>query len=310
MRPWYAMRVFLWYCCACLVYDVFCGTAVRAWCAMRVLGGTAVRAWCAMRVFGGTAVRAWCAMHVNRVGQNHIYTMYLRYFWQGNHQIYGHVRRIYAVLANPMCEACSAGANSVKCGGGAHKLRGRFFHASCTVTNARSHSKLTRHAPSTTCACSITPPPPPHTHMLTHINTCMHTQAHTHVHTRTHKHTHSLSLSLYLSLSFSHSHSHSHTHTHAHTHIHTHTHNVCTGHAPHGRSCCWFDHPPCCKSFGSVPQVRAVSVCCSKSVCCVCCVCCSECMLCVVVKVYAVCCSESVCCVCCVCCSESVCFVL
>jgi hypothetical protein len=124
-----------------------------------------------------------------------------------------------------MCEACSAGANSVKCGGGAHKLRGRFFHASCTVTNARSHSKLTRHAPSTTCACSITPPPPPHPHMLTHINTCMHTQAHTHVHTRTHKHTHSLSLSLsiylFLSLTLTLTHTHTHTHTHIYTHIHT-----------------------------------------------------------------------------------------
>jgi hypothetical protein len=27
-----------------------------------------------------------------RVGQNHIYTVYIRYFWQENHQIYGHVR--------------------------------------------------------------------------------------------------------------------------------------------------------------------------------------------------------------------------
>jgi len=36
-----------------------------------------------------------------RVGQNHIYTVYIRYFWQGNHQIYGHIRCIYTVLANP-----------------------------------------------------------------------------------------------------------------------------------------------------------------------------------------------------------------
>ena len=27
--------------------------------------------------------------------------VYLRYFWQGNHQIYGHIRCIYTVLANP-----------------------------------------------------------------------------------------------------------------------------------------------------------------------------------------------------------------
>ena len=36
-----------------------------------------------------------------RVGQNHIYTVYIRYIWQGNHQIYGHIRCIYTVLANP-----------------------------------------------------------------------------------------------------------------------------------------------------------------------------------------------------------------
>jgi len=38
---------------------------------------------------------------IRRVGQNHIYTVHIRYFWQGNHQIYGHIRCIYTVLANP-----------------------------------------------------------------------------------------------------------------------------------------------------------------------------------------------------------------
>jgi len=28
--------------------------------------------------------------------------VYIRYFWQGNHQIYGHIRCIYTVLANPI----------------------------------------------------------------------------------------------------------------------------------------------------------------------------------------------------------------
>ena len=28
-------------------------------------------------------------------------TVYVRYFWQGNHQIYSHIRCIYTVLANP-----------------------------------------------------------------------------------------------------------------------------------------------------------------------------------------------------------------
>ena len=36
-----------------------------------------------------------------RVGQNHIYTVFIRYFWQGSHQIYGHIRCVYTVLANP-----------------------------------------------------------------------------------------------------------------------------------------------------------------------------------------------------------------
>jgi hypothetical protein len=36
-----------------------------------------------------------------RVGQNHIYTVYIRYFWQENHQLYGHIRCKYTVLANP-----------------------------------------------------------------------------------------------------------------------------------------------------------------------------------------------------------------
>jgi hypothetical protein len=38
---------------------------------------------------------------VTRVGQNHIYMVYIQHFWQGHHQIYSHIRRIYTVLANP-----------------------------------------------------------------------------------------------------------------------------------------------------------------------------------------------------------------
>jgi hypothetical protein len=36
-----------------------------------------------------------------RVGQNHIYTVYIWYFWLGNHQKYGVYIRTYTVLANP-----------------------------------------------------------------------------------------------------------------------------------------------------------------------------------------------------------------
>jgi pyridoxal/pyridoxine/pyridoxamine kinase len=37
---------------------------------------------------------------VCRVGQNHTHTVYVRYFWQGIHQIYDHIRCIYTALAN------------------------------------------------------------------------------------------------------------------------------------------------------------------------------------------------------------------
>ena len=40
-------------------------------------------------------------VNIYRVGQNHIYTAYIWYSWQGYHQIYGHIRCIYTVLAIP-----------------------------------------------------------------------------------------------------------------------------------------------------------------------------------------------------------------
>jgi len=38
----------------------------------------------------------------------YIYTVYIRYYWQGNHQMYGHIQCIYTVLANTMCFALRA----------------------------------------------------------------------------------------------------------------------------------------------------------------------------------------------------------
>jgi hypothetical protein len=43
-------------------------------------------------------------IQMSRAGQNHIYTVYMRCFWQGNHQIYAHIRCRYTVLANPTIE--------------------------------------------------------------------------------------------------------------------------------------------------------------------------------------------------------------
>jgi hypothetical protein len=40
-------------------------------------------------------------LHMHRVGQKHIYTVCIQYFRQGNYHIYGHIRCIYTVLANP-----------------------------------------------------------------------------------------------------------------------------------------------------------------------------------------------------------------
>jgi hypothetical protein len=41
-----------------------------------------------------------------RVGQDHIYTVYIRYFWQKTHHTYVHIRCIYTVLANPTKIPC------------------------------------------------------------------------------------------------------------------------------------------------------------------------------------------------------------
>jgi len=50
-----------------------------------------------------TRCRYMCMFRVMfRVFQNHIYTVYIRYFWQENHQLYGHIQSMFIVLANPM----------------------------------------------------------------------------------------------------------------------------------------------------------------------------------------------------------------
>ena len=69
---------------------------------------------------------------ISRVGQNHIYTVYIWYFWLGIHQIYGVYLRIYTVLANPIY-LIDLGANQR----GARLDQGRFCAHS-------SHTKLVR----------------------------------------------------------------------------------------------------------------------------------------------------------------------
>ena len=53
---------------------------------------------------------------IYRVGQNHKCTVYVQYFWQGNHQIYGLIRCTYTVLANPTYICAGMGVGVGVCG--------------------------------------------------------------------------------------------------------------------------------------------------------------------------------------------------
>ena len=82
----------------------YCAVRRAIWAAQEIVleGG-----WVA-RGDGQNRIRA---PFMNRVGQNHIYTVCILYFWQGIHHIYGHIRCIYTVLANPVCERIDACIN-------------------------------------------------------------------------------------------------------------------------------------------------------------------------------------------------------
>jgi len=67
-----------------------------AWSKHKKRGDACFR-WCVPVV----GINSFNSMHTHKVGQNHIYAVCTRYFWQGNHQIYGHIRYVYTVLANP-----------------------------------------------------------------------------------------------------------------------------------------------------------------------------------------------------------------
>jgi len=125
----------------------------------------------------------WQGNHqIYRVGQNHVHTVYTRYFGQGNHQIYGQIRCIHTILAN----SSFSPMNSV--------FSTRFVARTCIC--ARVQCFVYTHTHTHT-----------HTHTRVHTRTHLHTHAHTHVHTYTHSHTHTYTL----------------THTCTHTCKHTHT---------------------------------------------------------------------------------------
>jgi len=89
------------------------------------------------------------------------YTVYVRYFWQGNYHTYGHIRCTYTVLANPTYGTHTTGTLLIV----NHGL-GSWSYRCCTP------NKMIRYT---------------HMHTHTHAHTHMHT--HMHTHTRTHTHT-------------------------------------------------------------------------------------------------------------------------
>jgi len=71
-------------------------------------------------------------------------TVYIRFFWRENHQMYGHIRCIYTVLANPtnnqmlvqvsccFCAAAAAAAAAIYSSQN-RKEGGRVGHAACSA---------------------------------------------------------------------------------------------------------------------------------------------------------------------------------
>jgi len=83
--------------CECLGGNVTYACQYMACCAnaWEEISHTRANTWHALLKHGGVP------SHVHRVGQNHIYTVCILFFWQGNHRIYGHIQCTYTILANP-----------------------------------------------------------------------------------------------------------------------------------------------------------------------------------------------------------------
>jgi len=61
---------------------------------------------CVICRVGQNHICIWCINGISGrelLGQNHMYMVHKRHVWQGNHQIYGHVRCIYRVGQNRIC---------------------------------------------------------------------------------------------------------------------------------------------------------------------------------------------------------------
>jgi len=88
-----------------------------------------------------------CFKVMCRIGQSHIYMVYIRHLWQGNHQAYGHIRCIYTVLANP-----------------SYVKLPLLFQLPYDITHAQIHIST-------------------HAHIYTHTYTQTNTHIHIHIHT-------------------------------------------------------------------------------------------------------------------------------
>ena len=62
------------------------------WCVEYLHDDHVPRGVCWLRISGSNSPRQSVLSSHNGVGQIHIYTVNIRFFWQGNHQVYGHVQ--------------------------------------------------------------------------------------------------------------------------------------------------------------------------------------------------------------------------
>ena len=142
-----------------------------------------------------------------RVGQNHIYiiyTVYIWYFWLGNHQIYGVYLRIYTVLAN--AKHVSAGLECLR-------LAWQAMH-SLVLTDSRWKRPAPPPSAPTLPLALMRPQPAAMREPRAMSSARDHTYTHAYMHTHIHIHKR---INAY-------THIHAHTHTYIHTCIHKHTH--------------------------------------------------------------------------------------
>ena len=134
-----------------------------------------------------------------RVGQNHIYTVCIRYFWQENHQIYSHMRCMFTVLANPsyVCACpyfCSMPLGVCLDTPNTCCRRPPHTHSFSTHTHTSTLLYALTYLPSFTHSCIH----PWHAHIYpplrTHISTLLHALTfppsftHSHIHPPSHTH--------------------------------------------------------------------------------------------------------------------------